>query len=142
MTNVGILHEPGHAEPWMIAMNCLPTLTAVLDYRVRWSMEPLFSDFQSRGFKLENSQLQQAGRLERRVLIMALAMHGCVRSGRSEATNCRRYSKKTREQAGSESGISKSYRSLVSWFKRGLRGLMHCLQNDLILPAFYEIVRN
>jgi hypothetical protein len=85
---VGVLHEPGHAEPWMIAMNCLPTLTAVLDYRVRWSMEPLFSDFQSRGFELKNSQWQQAGRLERRVLIMALAMQGCVRSGRSEATNC------------------------------------------------------
>jgi hypothetical protein len=44
----------------MIAMNCPPTLTAVLDYRVRWSMEPLFSDFQSRGFELENSQWQQA----------------------------------------------------------------------------------
>lgn len=57
MTNVGILHEPGHVEPWMIAVNCPPTQAAVLEYSVRWSIEPMFSDFKSRGFELENSQV-------------------------------------------------------------------------------------
>ena len=32
--------------------------------------------------------------------------------------------------------------SLVSLFKRGLRRLMRCLQNDLPLPAFCEVMRN
>lgn len=64
MTNVGILHEPGHAGPWMIAMDCPPTRAAVLDYSVRWGIEPMFSDFKSRGFELENSQLRQTDRLE------------------------------------------------------------------------------
>lgn len=31
LTNVGILHEAGHKEPWIIAMDCLPTRATVLD---------------------------------------------------------------------------------------------------------------
>lgn len=34
-TNLGILHEGGHPEPWIIAMDCLPTRAAVLDYGAR-----------------------------------------------------------------------------------------------------------
>lgn len=85
MTNLGILHESGHAEPWIIAMDGRPTRAAVLDYGARWGIEPMFSDFKSRGFALQDSQLKQADRLERLVLIMALAMHWCVQVGRSEA---------------------------------------------------------
>jgi hypothetical protein len=47
----------------------------------------MFSDFKGRGFNLEDSQLQHADRLERLVLIMALAMYWCVRVGRDEALN-------------------------------------------------------
>lgn len=84
-TNVGILHEAGHKEPWIIAMDCPPTRAAVLDYGARWAIEPTFSDFKSRGFDLEASQLEHADRLERLILIMALAMHWCVRVGRDDA---------------------------------------------------------
>jgi hypothetical protein len=31
LTNLGILHEAGHPEPWIIAMDCPPTRAAVLD---------------------------------------------------------------------------------------------------------------
>lgn len=85
MTNLGILQEAGHAEPWIIAMDCRPTRAAVLDYGARWGIEPMFSDFKSRGFALEDSQLEHADRLERLVLIMALAMHWCVHIGRLDA---------------------------------------------------------
>ncbi len=85
LTNVGILHERGHEEPWIIAMDCVPTRATVLDYGARWAIEPTFSDFKSRGFNLEDSQLKHADRLERLVLIMSLAMHWCVRVGRDEA---------------------------------------------------------
>ncbi|MGZ5031128.1 MAG: transposase, partial [Methylobacter sp.] len=85
----------GHAEPWMIAMDCPPTRAAVLDYSVRWSIEPMFSDFKSRGFELENSQLRQADRLERLVLIMALApCIGAFASGALRRRIARRPSKK------------------------------------------------
>lgn len=84
-TNLGILHEAGHEEPWIIAMECTPTPAAVRDYGVRWAIEPTFSDFKSRGFDLEASQLEHADRLERLILIMALAMYWCVRVGRDDA---------------------------------------------------------
>jgi hypothetical protein len=74
MTNVGILHDTGHKEPWIIAMDCPPTRATVLDYAARWAIEPTFSDFKSRGC----SQLKHADRLERLLLIMALAMHGSL----------------------------------------------------------------
>ena len=83
-TNLGIVHEPGHEEAWIIAMDCPPTRAAVLDYGARWAIEPTFSDFKSRGFNLEASHLEHAERLERLILIMALAMYWCVRVGRDD----------------------------------------------------------
>ena len=85
MTNLGILHEAGHPEPWIIAMDCAPTRAAVLDYAARWAIEPMFSDFKGRGFELEDSQLEHAGRLERLLLVMSLAMYWCVRVGQEDA---------------------------------------------------------
>ncbi len=85
MANLGILHEAGHPEPWIIAMDCAPTRAAVLDYAARWSIEPMFSDFKGRGFELEDSQLEHADRLERLVLVMSLAMWWCVQVGRDDA---------------------------------------------------------
>ena len=84
-TNLGILHEAGHEAPWIIAMDCQPTEAAVRDYGARWVIEPLFSDFKSRGFQLEDSQLRAPDRLDRLILIMTLAMDGCVRVGRHDA---------------------------------------------------------
>lgn len=87
ITNLGILHEDGHSEPWIIAMDTAPTRASVLDYAARWAIEPMFSDLKGRGFNLEDSQLQHAERLERLVLIMALAMYWCVSVGRDDALN-------------------------------------------------------
>ncbi len=87
MTHIGIIHEATHPEPWIIAMNCPPSRGKVLDYSERWKIEPMFSDFKSRGFKLEDSKPRLAERLERRGLVMALAMHWCVCVGRTELLN-------------------------------------------------------
>ena len=83
--NLGILQEARHEEPWIIAMDCQPTQAAVRDYGTRWVIEPTFSDFNSRGFHLENTQLQAPDRLARLILIMTLAMYWCVRVGRHDA---------------------------------------------------------
>jgi hypothetical protein len=75
----------GVEAPWIIAMECPPHRAAVLDYGARWAIEPTFSDFKSRGFDLQASQLEHAERLERLILIMSLAMYWCVRVGRDDA---------------------------------------------------------
>jgi hypothetical protein len=79
------LHEEGHPESWIIAMDCLPTRAAALDYGSRWAIDATFSDFKGRGFQREDSQREHADRLERLILIMALAIHWCVRIGQDDA---------------------------------------------------------
>jgi hypothetical protein len=36
---VGIVHDAGHDEPWIIAMDSAPTRAKVLDYAARWCQE-------------------------------------------------------------------------------------------------------
>jgi hypothetical protein len=68
-THIGIIHDPGHAEPWIIAMSEKPGYLRTLEYSARWGIEPMFSDFKSRGFGIEDTQLRYADRL---ILVMAL----------------------------------------------------------------------
>ena len=42
-THLGIPHEAGHPEPWIIAMNCTPNRATVRDYASRWGIERLFN---------------------------------------------------------------------------------------------------
>lgn len=84
-THLGILHEAGHPEPWIIALNDIPNRATVLDYHSRWAIEPLFSDLKSRGFDLEATQLRDPQRLDRLLLIMALALYWCVWTGLEDA---------------------------------------------------------
>jgi hypothetical protein len=85
VTNIGVLHETGHPEPWIVAMDCPPNAAAVRDYGLRWGIEPMFSDFKSRGFGLEEAQLRYAERVDHLVLIMTLAMYWCVETGCCDA---------------------------------------------------------
>src|SRR3954468_8686882 len=48
----------------------------------------MFSDFKSRGFGLEDSQLRHPDRLARLILVMALALHWAVSTGMWDAA-CR-----------------------------------------------------
>src|SRR6201986_3040330 len=56
-TTIGIIRDPGHAELWIIAM------AAILGYAARWGIEPMVSDFKSRGFGLEQTHIQYPDRL-------------------------------------------------------------------------------
>src|SRR3954462_10412179 len=73
VTNVAMVHEPGHPEPWLIALSEAPTVHRAFDYGLRWGIEAMFSDFKSGGFGLEDSQLRHPERLGRLLLVMALA---------------------------------------------------------------------
>ena len=71
-------HEKGHDEPWIIAMDALPSKTTVLDYGLRWGIESMFSDMKSRGFGLEDTHLLRSKRVTRLILVLAIAMHWAV----------------------------------------------------------------
>ena len=73
-TNVAMVHEAGHPEPWIIALSEAPTIYRAFDYGLRWGIEPMFSDFKTRGFGIEDSHIQRTDRLDRLILVMALAL--------------------------------------------------------------------
>lgn len=73
-THIGILQDKGHNEPWFIAMDVIPSRRTILDYGKRWSIESMFSDFKSRGFGITQSKLTDCKRMERLILVMALAL--------------------------------------------------------------------
>ena len=86
-THIGIIHDPGHAEPWIIAMSENPGYLRTLEYSARWGIEPMFSDFKSRGFGIEDTQLRYADRLDRLILVMALALYVAVSTGQWDAVH-------------------------------------------------------
>ena len=61
LSNIGVLHEEGHKEPWIIAMNATPSEYKVLDYGMRWGIEAMFSDFKTRGVGNSPKPDQKAG---------------------------------------------------------------------------------
>jgi hypothetical protein len=87
VTNVAMVHEPGHPEPWIIALSEPPTVHRALDYGLRWGVEAMFSDFKTRGFGLEDSRLRHPERLARLLLVMALALHWAVSTGMWETAH-------------------------------------------------------
>lgn len=81
VTNIGVLHEKGHKEPWIVAMDANPGRYTVLDYGMRWGIESMFSDFKSRGFGLMQSHIKKPDRLERLILIMSIALYWAISCG-------------------------------------------------------------
>ena len=110
-----MVHEPGHPEPWIIAMSAAPLRTA-LDYRLRWGIEAMFSDFKSRGFGMEGTQLRYPDRLERLILVMALALYWAVSTGMWETALRPLPAEKKPRTRG-----RRKWPGRTSFFKRGLR---------------------
>lgn len=84
VTNIGVLFEDGHKEPWIIAMNVAPSEYRILDYGMRWGIEAMFSDFKTRGFGITESQIKRSDRLGRLILVLAIAMYWAVSTGATE----------------------------------------------------------
>jgi len=84
-TNIAMVHEEGHPEPWIIALSDPPTTWRALDYGLRWGIEAMFSDYKTRGFNLEDSQIERTDRLDRLVLVLSLALYWAVSTGMWDA---------------------------------------------------------
>ena len=95
-TNIGILHESGHKEPWIIAMNCKPNEYKTLDYGMRWGIECMFSDFKTRGFGITKTQLKHPERIERLILILTVALYWAVSTGMQPDAKSTKSQKKER----------------------------------------------
>src|SRR3954471_3933081 len=97
-----MVHEAGHPEPWIIALSQAPSVHTAFDYGLRWGIEAMFSDFKTRGFGLEDSQIRLPGRLDRLILVMALALFWAVSTGMWDA-------------AHRPTGAEKSYAGKIGW---------------------------
>ena len=81
ITHIGYVHDKGHPEPWFIAMDAVPSRTTTLDYGLRWSIEPMFADFKSRGFRFQDTHLQRPERISRLLLVLTIAMTWATSNG-------------------------------------------------------------
>ena len=97
-THIGILHEKGHKEPWIIAMSDTPSKGRVLDYGMRWGIEPMFSDFKSRGFGITKTQLQHADRIERLILVLTVALFWAASTGMAPPEKLPNHTQKKRRE--------------------------------------------
>ena len=84
-TSIGIVQERGHEEPWIIAMTGKATKEKTMEYKNRWSIEAMFSDYKSRGMGLEDTQLIYPDRIERLILILGLGIYWATKVGKEDA---------------------------------------------------------
>lgn len=84
-THIAMIHEAGHPEPWIIAMSDPPTTWRAYDYGLRWGIEAMFSDYKTRGFNLEDSQIERTDRLDRLILVLGIALYWAVSTGMWDA---------------------------------------------------------
>ena len=120
-TNIFALHEAGHPEPWIIAMAAKPARVTCLDYGLRWGIEAMFSDYKSRGFGLMQSQIERPERLEKLILIMAIAMYWAVSCGIVEAAGSEpgpRSKKPRAPSARTSKRASASCADILRWTSR------------------------
>jgi len=48
---------------------------------MRWGIEAMFSDFKTRGFSLESSQMKLMDHLDRLILMVSIALYWAVSTG-------------------------------------------------------------
>ena len=132
-TNVGFIQDPGHEAPWIVAMSEAPGYLTTLDYARRWGIEPMFSDFKTRGFGLEDSQIRYPDRLARLILVMALALYFAVSTGQWDAA----HHATPAERRSPEHQPKNVLRSMTSWFTRGLRRIANLLQTLQPIPQLW-----
>src|SRR4051794_1026313 len=68
-------------------MSAKPGYLTTLGYAARRGIEPMFSDFKSRGFGLQQTHLRYPDRLARLILVMALALYWAVSTGMWDHAN-------------------------------------------------------
>ncbi len=129
-THIGIIHDPGHPEPWIIAMSERPGYLRTLDYGQRWGIEPMFSDFKSRGFGIPRSASLTAW-------IASSWSWPSPSTGRSPQDSGMRSTMPLPAKKSVADQPRKVARSRTSWFTRGLRRIVKIVRSCLPLPPLW-----
>lgn len=82
-TSLEVIHDgPLHAQAWVVAMNGRqPSEARGRDYGMRWSIEALFSDFKTRGYGIDKTQVRLERRLEMLLFLMTLGLYWATSTG-------------------------------------------------------------
>jgi hypothetical protein len=126
-SHVAILHEPGHPEPWIIALSEKPSTPRALDYGMRCGIQAMFSDLKGREFALGDSQLRKADRMERLLLGLAIAIYRAISTGMWD----RETNPLAAEAKAPDRRPARCLRSRLSFLTRGLRRLKTCIASAL-----------
>src|SRR3954454_11682138 len=133
-----MVHEPGHPEPWTVALSEAPAVHRAFDHGLRWGIEAVSSDFESRGFGPEDSPLRRPDRLARPLLVTALALHWAVSTGMWGAAR----QPLPAEKKPRRNGRGRVARGRTSLFRRGLRRIQRLLQLLIPLPPLWGVWQN
>jgi len=81
---VSIAHAPGAKEPMIVVSNrYFPS--ALKTYRKRWGIETLFGCLKSRGFRMEDTHMTEASKIEKLLFILAIAFCWAYKTGEIQA---------------------------------------------------------
>ena len=130
-----MVHEPGHPEPWIIALSAAPTTHRAFDYGLRWGIEAMFADVKTRGFGIADSHIRLPGRRDHLILVMALALSWAVSTGMPPTAPPppkKHPGQRPRNDA----------RTLTSFFTRGIRRTQTGLQRAWTLPPRWNAWAN
>jgi hypothetical protein len=94
----------------------------------------MFSDFKTRGFGLEDSQIRYPDRLARLILVMTLALYLAVSTGQWDALHHATPAERRRP----DQQPKRVLRSMTSWFTRGLRRIANLLQTLQPFPQLWS----
>ena len=118
VANVVAVWREGDSEPWLLVTNLPANQSRCNDYRRRTWEEELFRDLKSFGWNWQRSRVRDPRRVERLLLVMALAtLWMLVLSQRVIRAGRRRL-------------LEEHSRRCYSWFQLGIRWLKYCLVND------------
>jgi hypothetical protein len=127
-TNFVIWHERRFKEPIYLITNQDLALMATGYYRKRFKIETLFKDFKSEGFNLDKSKMSQPDRLNRLLIICAIAYVWLIGLGGSIQTK--------------KSWIRRVYKpqkEIFNLFTVGKRLFKYLIKNHLRIPDIFKI---
>lgn len=124
--NVVACWPPGAKDAWLLVTSLRPTLHVCRWYARRQWQEQSFRDEKSHGFCWQESHVRAPQRLERLLLLLALAQLWLVRLGEEAQTP------QWRQRLGLQ---SRANRRLWSRFRTGWHLLLYALNNYIPLPT-------
>ena len=138
-THIGIIHDPGHAEPWIVAMSDQPRYLSTLDYSRRWGIgSDVLRTSNRAGSASRDTQIRYPDRLDR---LDPRHGPGSLLGGLYRSLGCRPSPNPGRKKRQQDQP-RKLERGKTSWFTRGLRRIVKLLRSGLSLPPLWRILIN